>query len=295
LWWQGFFWHWTKPRGQSGGILLGINLQLFDIGNITLGDYHIKFNVKTKVDDFEWALIAAYGVAQDEFKEAFVTEMVQICSTDDKPTLIGGDFNIIRSPAEKNNDRYNDRWPFLFNACIERLDFRELDLSGRCFTWENNLDTPTFERLDRILVSTHWEQKFPLTVVQALTRESSDHTPLLLDTGTPTVRGNQRSFQFELSWLIKEGFYEQVAEVWNNEKTGINSLQRWQYKIIRTRQYLRGWGKHIKGHNNKEKEDITSMINLLDKKRNILSYLQMSKICFVSLEIESLICEEKKR
>jgi exonuclease III len=113
-----FFWHWTSPRGQSGGILLEINLQLFDIGNITLGDYHIKFNVKTKVDGFKWALIAAYGAAQDEFKEAFLTEMVQICSTDDKPALIGGDFNIIRSHAEKNNDRYNDRCPFLFNTCI---------------------------------------------------------------------------------------------------------------------------------------------------------------------------------
>jgi hypothetical protein len=35
---------------------------------------------------------------------------------------------------------------------------RELELSGRHFTWANNLDTPTFERLDRILVSTHWNK-----------------------------------------------------------------------------------------------------------------------------------------
>lgn len=55
-----FFWHWTSPRGQSGGILLGVNLQLFDIGNITLGEFHIKFEIRNKEDGFEWVLIAAY-------------------------------------------------------------------------------------------------------------------------------------------------------------------------------------------------------------------------------------------
>jgi hypothetical protein len=49
--------------------------------------------------------------------------------------IIAGDFNIIRSPDEKNNDNYNDRWPFLFNAVIGTLNLRELDMAGRKFTW----------------------------------------------------------------------------------------------------------------------------------------------------------------
>jgi hypothetical protein len=44
----------------------------------------------------------------------------------------------------------------------------------------------TYEKLDRILV-TDWEQKFPLDSVQALTREISDHTPLLLDGGNHRI------------------------------------------------------------------------------------------------------------
>jgi hypothetical protein len=35
----------------------------------------------------------------------------------------------------------DDRWPFLFNACIESLDLKELELSGRRFTWANSLET----------------------------------------------------------------------------------------------------------------------------------------------------------
>ncbi|KAJ1282903.1 hypothetical protein BS78_03G087300 [Paspalum vaginatum] len=83
-----FFWHWTSPRGQSGGILLGVNLLVFYVGAITLGDFHLKFNIRNKVDSFEWALIAAYGAAQDDLKEAFLTEMVQFCTSCDKPTLL---------------------------------------------------------------------------------------------------------------------------------------------------------------------------------------------------------------
>jgi hypothetical protein len=72
-------------------------------------------------------------------------------------------------------------WPFLFNAIIDGLDFRELVMSGRQFTWANNLQNPTFEKLDRVLMSTKWEQKIPLSTLQALTREIFDHTPLLLN------------------------------------------------------------------------------------------------------------------
>jgi hypothetical protein len=78
--------------------------------------------------------------------------------------------------------------------------------------------------------------------------------------------GNQRPFQFELCWLLREGFYDQLVEIWNNEKRGGNSIQRWQYKIRCTRQYLRGWAKDIRGKTKKEKEAIKSMIDLLDKK-----------------------------
>lgn len=166
-----FLWHWTKPHGRSGGILLGINLEVFDIGSIDEGDFYFKFHVRNKSDGFKWILIAVYGAAQAEFKEAFLIELVQTCAKETLPILVGGDFNIIRNPQEKNNDRYDNRWPFLFNTVRDGLDLRELELSNRKFTWANAREEPTFEKLDRILVSTEWEHKFPLSTKQALTRE----------------------------------------------------------------------------------------------------------------------------
>jgi hypothetical protein len=36
-----------------------------------------------------------------------------------------------------------------------------------------------------------WDEKFPLTTVQALPREISDHTPLLLNFGGTSSRGKE--------------------------------------------------------------------------------------------------------
>jgi len=107
--------------------------------------FFIRFKLRHKESDFKFNLISIYGLAQGELKSAFLSEMVRVCSKETLPILIGGDFNIIRKADDKNNDNYIDRWRFLFNAVIDALNLRELDLSGRKFTWANNLPSPTFE------------------------------------------------------------------------------------------------------------------------------------------------------
>jgi hypothetical protein len=108
----------------------------------------VKFLLRTKENGFKWFLIAVYGAAQDGFKKAFLTELVQLCSKESLLVLVGGDFNIIRNLQEKNNHRYDDMCPFLFNAVIDGLDLSELELSNRKFTWANSRETLTYETLD---------------------------------------------------------------------------------------------------------------------------------------------------
>jgi endonuclease/exonuclease/phosphatase family metal-dependent hydrolase len=122
-------------------------------------------------------LVAIYGLAQVNLKEQFLTELVQLCSQEQLPILIDGDFNMLWSPSEKNNDNYDQRWPFVFNSVIDGLNLRELEMSGRRYTWDNSMPNPTYEKLDRILMATEWEQNFPLANVIALSRDISDHTP----------------------------------------------------------------------------------------------------------------------
>jgi hypothetical protein len=136
------------PMAGLGGMLLGVDQQSFDIGSIDEGDFFIKFKLCNKLDGFKWAPMSVYGPAQVGRKELFLVELVSMCSHEDLPLIMGSDFNILRHPSEKNNLNYNARWPFLFNAIIDGLNLRELEMTGRKFTWANNLASQTYEKLD---------------------------------------------------------------------------------------------------------------------------------------------------
>jgi hypothetical protein len=71
--------------------------------------------------------------------------------------------------------------------------------------------------------------------VRALSREISDHTPLLLNTGESTNAHNHHSFKFELGWSLREGFVDMIRDLWSNMATGITPMERWQGKIRRVR------------------------------------------------------------
>ena len=64
---------------------------------------------------------------------------------------------------------------------------------GRQYTWANNRSVLTFEKLDRVLVTTDWEYKYPLASVRALERIEalSDHAPLLTDFGETPPSSNR--------------------------------------------------------------------------------------------------------
>jgi hypothetical protein len=45
--------------------------------------------------------------------EPFYQNLLE-CVVEMLPLVVGGDFNIIHYPSEKSNDRFNSRWPNLF-------------------------------------------------------------------------------------------------------------------------------------------------------------------------------------
>lgn len=75
----------------------------------------------------------------------------------------------------------------------------------------------------------------------------------------------------------------------------MNSLQKWQYKIRRTRQYLRGWAKNIRGKTKKEKEAITNMIDILDKMAELvhLSPNEQDTLHCLKARISHMLREEE--
>jgi len=118
---QDFLWHCMAPHGRSGGILLGVDLNVFDIGAIAEGDFFVKFTLRCKCDGFKFVMYTVYGPAQYQNKQTFLVEMANTCSKESLPYIIGGDFNIMRRPEDKSPRVFDYKWPNLFNAVTESL------------------------------------------------------------------------------------------------------------------------------------------------------------------------------
>jgi hypothetical protein len=125
---------------------------------------------------------------------------------------------------------------------------------GRQFTWANSLPDPTYEKLDRVLMDTDWESKYPLVSIRALERikRLSYHAPILLITRIPKPPC-KCPFKFELGWLQRKGFQDLVKTVWERLVSGNNPILRWNNKMRTMHRHLSGWARHTAGILKKEK------------------------------------------
>ena len=88
----------------------------------------ISAHVKNSSDNFLWGLITVYGSAYEEGKQEFINELHEILSEWDGPTLVGGDFNLIRTVSDKNNGNINFHWADAFNEWINHWGLIEFKI-----------------------------------------------------------------------------------------------------------------------------------------------------------------------
>jgi hypothetical protein len=99
-----------------------------------------------------------------------------------------------------------------FRRFLSEAALKELHLNGWLFTWSNERDHPTLERIDREFVSAKWDALPPHQDLQSLSSLCSNHTPLLLSTDCTFV-GHKR-FIFKFFWLCCTGFMDAVKLAW---------------------------------------------------------------------------------
>jgi exonuclease III len=100
---QDYLWLNNPAKGRSGGILVGVKKELYYVGAFSQGDFMLQLNLWDKFNKLKWNLLIVYGVAHEEQKMNFLSELSAFCSKNQEPILVGGDFNIIRYAFEKTN------------------------------------------------------------------------------------------------------------------------------------------------------------------------------------------------
>lgn len=144
-------------------------------------------------------------------------------------------------------------------------------------------------------MNTDWEQKYPLVTCQALPRAISDHSPIILRSGSHAHFGNQLPFRFELGWLERDGFFEMVAKEWQSINKGRNPMERWKHKIVHLRQHLRGWAWSLSGTYKKQKIKLLALFDTLDKKAEhiTLSNTELASLKQAKNDLAKLLREEE--
>jgi hypothetical protein len=144
----------------------------------------LQVNLWGKQNRAKWNILVVYGAAHEENKTNFLYELSHFCSSSVEPILIGRDFNIIRYANESNRNHGVHRHTGMFNTLIHLHELREMVMTGGNFTWSNNQEFPTLEKLDTVLMTKESKDLFPLAMIKKLPREVSDHNPLILFTNS---------------------------------------------------------------------------------------------------------------
>lgn len=99
-------------------------------------------------------------------------------------------------------------------AILFFLKVKELYLNGRKYTWSNERQRPTLEKINHIFTSNCWEDLHPACLLTALGSAISYHCPLLLDLNADFRMGKR--FRFEVYWPKADEFFDTVEAAWHS-------------------------------------------------------------------------------
>lgn len=146
-----------------------------------------------------------------------------LVSTNNTPPPWGiiGDFNSILGPKERwSKSRFPAASSRDFHLFLSKAGLRDIGHTGSAFTWSNNGHGRRYvaARLDQMLVNQDWLNAFRDPTLTHLSKQTSDHSPILLSHHPATQK--KRRFQFEKIWVSHPSFHELVASVWTTPVAG---------------------------------------------------------------------------
>ena len=224
--------------GTRGGILLAWDVAVTRVSNPHYQNNSLTALVKSP-GAAEWWMTCVYGPQDDGAKVEFLQELAGIRDLHAGPWLIARDFNLIAKQEDKNNDLINRRMLERFRSRLNRLEMKELYLNGRRYTWSNERQHTTMEKIDHVFVSNEWDAAFPACFLSALGTAISDHCPLMLDMNVEI--GLHKRFKFEAFWVKAPGFMETVQRAWESTPATSNDYVTLHNKLRATAKALQSW------------------------------------------------------
>lgn len=217
----------VDSRGQSGGLVcLWRRSPLVTI--LSYSDRHIDMRITEDDNSAGWRLTGFYGVPDRSKRHLGWNLLKSLAGRSNLPWAILGDFNDILLQSEKKGGNPQPTWLMDgFRDAVNHCGLSDFPFEGHQFTWERSRGKPEWvqEKLDRILVSDDWREKFGGARAQSLVSSRSDHLPIFLEVIKVQQHNFSRRFKFENLWLQEARCREIVISSWS-ATTGLDLPHR---------------------------------------------------------------------
>lgn len=178
-----------------------------------MNEYSLSAELTSSQTGLKWILTNVYGPCEHERKPQFIEWLKNIEMSNETDWLILGDFNLIRSPENRNKPGGNSSEMFLFNEAISSLGLVEIPLKGGKYTWSNKQENLLLQRLDWFFTNSNLVTTYPSTTAQTLSRDTSDHVLCVIAIQTSMPRA--KVFRFENFWMEHDDFMSVVQHAWS--------------------------------------------------------------------------------
>lgn len=208
----------VEARGLSGGIILlwRSNFTMVTPLGFTQQEIHALIEVRNSKQ--KWLLSAVYASPRFNERELLWENLETIAVETKWPWLVTGDFNELLFQEEKRGGNHISLNKSLrFADMISNCALMDLGFVGPKFTWSNlgGIRNHIQERLDRVLANKNRSDLFSEAEVRHLSRNQSNHAPLLIVCKPDKGTFRERPFRCEFMWFDHPQFQDIVKLAWD--------------------------------------------------------------------------------
>jgi hypothetical protein len=210
---------------------------------LAFDDQHVAFSVS--LNDKVLAISAIYASTNYVHRRKLWDSLNLLQTQHVLPWCFIGDFNVILGSHEHRGRFSPSRLPMSeFQEWTDSFNLFHLPTRGSEFTWNNGRggSRHTEKRLDRAVCNHSWLDICCVNSVSTLTKQNSDHFPLLLEfqvTHIPVAS----NFKFMRMWSLHPECRNIISESWNNVVVGCPMFILTQ-KLKNVKNILKSWNKN---------------------------------------------------
>lgn len=217
-----FNWVFNFDFHPGGRIWLGWNPIIWDLFVISSSSQQITCSISHRNTSTTFFISFIYGFNTSAARRPLWSELSSLSGIiADSLWVLSGDFNVCLSLEEKRGGSII--WSAgmtEFKDCVLSLGLSDLRFTGKFLTWwDNNISSPKFRKLDRVLVNSVWLSTFEGSTANFSHRGLSDHSPAVINMGLE-VTARKKPFQIFKYLFEHPDFFDIVKREWSSCVSG---------------------------------------------------------------------------